>query len=190
MCVNDRHDMTLAVKVALNLDTCTTSQSKMDSQTDIVQLVVLYNAWWQCIKTPFSGARILIYSEFVQDFLANLILPFPKRQILEYADENFKFYENGRKFFKTVEKRCGNRRNCSLRAISPFLTVFSKNLYCRQVKTRACLGKGCTWKGLSFFYVFLRFPHVACVTANHLVRKFLYFQKPRQVSSVVSVSDS
>ena len=27
-------------------------------------------------------------------------------------------------------------------AISPFLTVFSKDLSCRHVKTRACLGKG------------------------------------------------
>ena len=37
-------------------------------------------------------------------------------------------------------KHCGKRRNCSLRAISPFPTVFSKDMYCRQVKTRACLG--------------------------------------------------
>ena len=26
-------------------------------------------------------------------------------------------------------------------AISPFPTVFSKDLYCKQVKTRGCLGK-------------------------------------------------
>ena len=39
-------------------------------------------------------------------------------------------------------KHCGKRRNCTLRAISPFPTVFSKDLYCRRVKTRACLGKG------------------------------------------------
>ena len=31
-------------------------------------------------------------------------------------------------------KNCGKRRNCSLRAISPFPTVFSKDLYCRHVK--------------------------------------------------------
>ena len=41
-----------------------------------------------------------------------------------------------------VRKHCGKRRNCSLRAISPFPTVFSKESYCRQVKTRVCLGKG------------------------------------------------
>ena len=38
-------------------------------------------------------------------------------------------------------KHCWKRRNCSLRAISPFPTLFSKDLYCRNVKTRACLGK-------------------------------------------------
>ena len=44
---------------------------------------------------------------------------------------------------KTGRKHCGKRRNCSLRAISPFPTVFSKGLYRRHVKTRACLfGKG------------------------------------------------
>ena len=49
---------------------------------------------------------------------------------VEVADDNLKFDENGRKFSKWVQ------------AISPFPTVFSKDLYCRHVKTRACLGKG------------------------------------------------
>ena len=47
---------------------------------------------------------------------------------------NFTCYENGRKFTKRVEN--------SLRAISPFPTVFLKDLYCRHAKTRVCLGKG------------------------------------------------
>ena len=34
-------------------------------------------------------------------------------------------------------KHCGKRRNCSLRATSPFPMVFSKDLYCKHVKTRA-----------------------------------------------------
>ena len=62
---------------------------------------------------------------------------------IEFADDNFKFDENGRKSSKQVENIV-KRRNCSLRAISPFPTVFSKGLHCRQVKTRACLGKGLT----------------------------------------------
>ena len=54
---------------------------------------------------------------------------FPKRQILcssklkEFADDKFKFDKNGRKLSKWVEK-------CSLRAISPFPTVFSKAVCC------------------------------------------------------------
>ena len=54
----------------------------------------------------------------------------------------FKFNENGGQFFKWIENIVGKGENCSLRAISPFPTVFSKDLYCRHVKTRACLGKG------------------------------------------------
>ena len=62
-------------------------------------------------------------------------------KLKEFADDNFTFDENGRKFSKRVENT-GKRRYCSLRAISPFPTAFSKNLYCRHVKTRACSGKG------------------------------------------------
>ena len=72
---------------------------------------------------------------------------FSKYQILdssklkEFAEDNFEFNENGRKFSKRLENT-GKRRNCSLRAISPFSTVLSKDLYCKHVKTRNCFGKG------------------------------------------------
>ena len=33
---------------------------------------------------------------------------------------------------------CRKRRNCSLQAISPFETLFSEDLNCRQVKTWTC----------------------------------------------------
>ena len=79
----------------------------------------------------FSGSVSMIKKSF---------LPFPRRQILdssklkEFADDNFTFDENGEKKKKTVlekdRKHCWKRRNCSLRAISPFPTVFSKGLYC------------------------------------------------------------
>ena len=46
------------------------------------------------------------------------------------------------KVLQTGRKQRGNRRNCWLPAISPFPTVFSKDLYCRHIKARACLGKG------------------------------------------------
>ena len=65
-------------------------------------------------------------------------------KLKESADNNFKYDEydeSGRMFSKRVENTVGKRRNYSLRAISPFPTVFSKDLLLRQVKTRACLGK-------------------------------------------------
>ena len=65
-------------------------------------------------------------------------------KLKEFADDNFRFDKNGRKVSKRVEnrKQRGKRRNCSLRAIAPFPTVFSKELCCRLIKVRACLGKG------------------------------------------------
>ena len=63
-------------------------------------------------------------------------------RLKEFSDDNIKFDESGRNVFKTGRKHCWKRRNCSLGAISPFPTVFSKDLYCRHEKTRACLGKG------------------------------------------------
>ena len=56
---------------------------------------------------------------------------FGSSKLTEFADDNFKFneYENGKKYPQMDRKRCGKRGNCSLRAISPFPTVFSKDLY-------------------------------------------------------------
>ena len=72
---------------------------------------------------------------------------FPKQQISDCtklkdcADDNFKFNENAGELSKMVENTCEKRRNCSLRAISPFSTVFSKDLYYRHVKSKACMGE-------------------------------------------------
>ena len=54
----------------------------------------------------------------------------------------FQIWRKWQKPLQTGRKHCGKWRNCSLRAISPFPTVFSKDLCCRHVKTRACLRKG------------------------------------------------
>ena len=73
--------------------------------------------------------------------------PFPNHKIYsfkmkDFVYNSFEIDENSRKFSKQVENTVGKRRNCSLRAISPFPTVFWKVLYCRHIKTRDCLGKG------------------------------------------------
>ena len=65
---------------------------------------------------------------------------FPKPQVLDYpkgthfAGDNFKFDESNGNVSKKSRKHCWKRRNCSLQAIFPFPTVFSKDLFCRQVK--------------------------------------------------------
>ena len=56
--------------------------------------------------------------------------PVTKRQIIdssklkEFADDNFKFDENGRKFSKQVENTVGKGE------IATFPAVFSKDFYC------------------------------------------------------------
>ena len=60
----------------------------------------------------------------------------------EFAEDNFKFDENGRQLPKRIENTVGKGEIAPLRAISPFPTVFSRDFSCRQVKTSACLGKG------------------------------------------------
>ena len=57
-------------------------------------------------------------------------------------------------------KHCGKRRNCSWRAISPFFTVFSKDLYSRHVKSSDCLGKDLNVWAISYWLLFVR--HIQC----------------------------
>ena len=46
----------------------------------------------------------------------------------------FQISRKCKKFIQTGRKHCGKWRNCSLRAISPFPTVFSKGLFPRGIK--------------------------------------------------------
>ena len=86
----------------------------------------------------------------IEEFCFGLDQPFPKQQILdssklkEFADDNFKFDENGRKFSKQVEITMGKGEIAHYEQFLLFPTVFSKDLYCRHIKTRACLGKDYT----------------------------------------------
>ena len=75
--------------------------------------------------------------------------PITRRQILdssklkEFADDNFKFDENGRKLSKQVENTVGKgeiARFEQFLAISPFSTVFSEGLFPRCVKRCHCVG--------------------------------------------------
>ena len=80
--------------------------------------------------------------------LMSVCLPFPKQQILDssklkvFADDNLKFDENGKKFSEWIENTVGKGEIDHYEKFLLFPPVFSKDLYCRHVKTRACLGKG------------------------------------------------
>ena len=73
--------------------------------------------------------------------------PFPKQQILdssklkEFADDNSKTDENGRKFNQRVENTVGKGEIAHYEQFLLFPQCF-QDLYCRHVKTRVCLGKG------------------------------------------------
>ena len=62
-------------------------------------------------------------------------------KLTEFADNNSKFDKNGRKFSKWVENTVGKGEIARYKQFLVF-PVFSKDLYCKHVKTRACLGKG------------------------------------------------
>ena len=61
----------------------------------------------------------------------------------EFADENFRFDEIA-KSLQTGRKPYWTRRNFLLQAISPYPTVFSKDLCCRHVKT------GLVWERVNY----------------------------------------
>ena len=73
--------------------------------------------------------------------------PLPEDKILDRsklkqsADDNFKFDENSRQFFKQVENTVGKGETL-FQAISPFPTVFSKGLIPRCIKRCHCVGMG------------------------------------------------
>ena len=64
------------------------------------------------------------------------IRPFHTERVCRRQFQISNLMKTGIMFFKGVEN------TVLVQAISPFSTVFSMDLYCRHVKTRACLGKG------------------------------------------------
>ena len=54
----------------------------------------------------------------------------------------FHIWRKWKEVIQTGRKHCGKRRNCSLRAISPFPTVFSKGLFPRGRQKVSLCGNG------------------------------------------------
>ena len=61
-------------------------------------------------------------------------------QIERVCRQQFQIWRKWQKVIQTGRKHCGKRRNCLLRAISPFSTVFFKSLFPRGVKRCHCVG--------------------------------------------------
>ena len=116
------------------------------------QRSVFTNRYWvstflaRLNTTCSRGAfRVVLCPSCVLNNFFNL---FPIRQILdssklkEFADDNFESDENGRKFSRRVENIVGKGEIARHEQFLLFPTMFSKDLYCRHVKTGACFGKG------------------------------------------------
>ena len=111
----------------------------------------------------------------------------------------FQIWRKWRKVFQTGRKHGGKRRNCSLRAISPFPTVFSKGLFPRGIKVSLC-GNGLSpiFKCLQYKYFentvgkeeitpkkqFLLFPQ--CFPTH--LKNFLPFSSNLNLSSANSLN--
>ena len=63
-------------------------------------------------------------------------------KLREFADNNFRFDENSGKLSKRVENAVGIGELDHYKQFLLFPQCFQKTLYCRHVKTRACLRKG------------------------------------------------
>ena len=57
------------------------------------------------------------------------------------ADDNLYLHENDGTFQKRLENTVGKGKIACYEQFVLFPTVFLKDLYCRYVKTRACLGR-------------------------------------------------
>ena len=89
-----------------------------------------------------SSTIIPLFSQCFYPLIVSQMTNFGLCQTERVCRRQFTCGQKWQKVFQRGRKHCGKRRNCSLQEISPFPTVFSKGLYCRHVKTRACLGKG------------------------------------------------
>ena len=106
---------------------------------------------WQCRKYCWKRRKCRL----LQRFLSSVFPPTCISSLTHYQMTNFRLFQIERacrwqfqiwqkwkKVIQTGRKHCGKRRNCSLRAISPFPTVFSKGLFPWGTKRRHCVGMG------------------------------------------------
>ena len=98
-------------------------------------------------------------------------------KLKEFADDNFKFDKNGRKFSKRVENTVGKGEIACYKQFL-FSTLFSKNLYCRYEKNKGLFGKCLTFNQTVPTLVTLRkkpFENILGKGENADKQHFLFF---------------
>ena len=119
-------------------------EPKNSSKLSLRELHILFLLWQHLYSSHWV---VLGLGNFwnLMDTFGRCINPFPNDKFKTHPNwtsrRQLQILWAWQKVLQKGRKRCGKRRNCSLRAISPFSTVFSKDLYRRDVKTRACLWK-------------------------------------------------
>ena len=121
--------------------------------------------WWSrkylgggaifCEQALSSLSRTFSSGFFLSAFIIMDAVPKGLTALTHYKTTNFTLFQAERvcrqqlqiwrkwqKIIQMGRKHCGKRRNCSLQAISPFPTVFSKGLFPRGVKRCHCAGMG------------------------------------------------
>ena len=97
-------------------------------------------AFWKFFLT------LSIHSEIVFIIWTKINWPFPKRKILDsfklkgFEDDNSKIDENGKEFSKRVKNAMEKEEIARYEQFLRF-QVFSKDFYCKQLKSRLGLGK-------------------------------------------------
>ena len=139
----------VAVPLVKILPMVTTQWNKFRSFTEKNQYPLFFycHSFKYC---SFSSRILTCYQDvFSNSFAVNML------GLTHYQTTNFRLFQTERvcrrqfqiwwkwqEFNHMDRKHCGKRRNCSLRAISPFPTVFSKGLFPRGVKRCHCVGMG------------------------------------------------
>ena len=85
-----------------------------------------------CLHCAFSMDQPK-YLSFGKELTISQTTNLDPSKLEEFADDNFKFYENGRKLSKWLENMAGQREIARYKQFLRF-PVFSKDLYCRHAK--------------------------------------------------------
>ena len=114
-------------------------------QTTISNLMKMAESYPNGLKTLREKEKLLVTSNFSFSHSVFKRLVSQGHQIVLLCGNglNWKSLQTWCKWQKVCQmgrKLCGKRRNSSLWAISLFPTVFSKHLYWRHMKNRACVG--------------------------------------------------